>query len=72
MTPRQKTRFKRLVRALHSLLDEVREEHPKARYYVNAEALQLLAQDDNVGCCETCEELAGEPLDIGAGDLTII
>jgi len=68
---RQQARFRRLVRALQSLLVEVQASHPEASYYVNSDALHLLATS-RVKANDTNVSLACEPLEIGAGDLGLV
>jgi len=71
MNKRQLARFRRLVRALQSLLVEVQASHPEASYYVNSDALHILVSA-RVKAGDTNVSLACEQLEVGAGDLGLI
>jgi len=48
VTGKQKARFRRLVKGLNELLQEVRTEYPDASYFIHGNSF-LLCQDDAYG-----------------------
>jgi hypothetical protein len=47
VTRLQKQRFKHMVNSLNALLEEVREEHPRANYYLEGDGSLHLLSDDS-------------------------